>query len=633
MSFIYKIPNETWSQILQNVPRSSIYQCTRVNQIWKKIATPLFYQTIILSGDAVIRLRAQIEGASDIDSLMTLKKNCGYVTTLIIKDEPFILDIMPALFVFLFTNLKSIDFSKSYFRQEYMNFFIDCPSMSCLKYIEEIFPPREASTDQIKSYYELCRRYKNSLIKFPTDFLSFKHPSEISHLLPNFSKLTHLFIQNNQDHESDIFSLINFCPSLIAFEFSTNKSMGLASGTSVTTALSQLHQNLNTKGSLLRVLDLSFQKMTADYFEYFTIGLSAYRKLQTFSLHLTNQSIYEWVQGNNLDTLLQCASILRPIDNLDIQMSINKESTNETPPVLTRDSKIAFLDKYWAFINCLKGDQWLDCLTSLIPKRIPYQHIDHIVTGENSRMHISDIEHQYWDYLSDQKDLNITEVSGEGSKTIDCLDFNNVPISEALDVLNFALIQCPQLAQLSIVTGLNSISFSIIDVDCHAKDINVRSEAVGDKIINKASIRNCSIELTEGIMSAINTHLPGIQEIEIIDFHSKSYDQEIDLSGVTCLDNLMINNTTQLDPNRSWCLVIGIDDCKNQVQYYISQTLKSNPRLSHELFNFEALSEHHLEKLCDDSVLKQELMIKCQKLEKITFKTSDKYEILNINSS
>ncbi|KAI7897056.1 uncharacterized protein EV154DRAFT_490344 [Mucor mucedo] len=432
----------------------------------------------------------------------------------------------------------------------------------------------------------------------------------------------------------DIFSLINFCPNLIAFEFSTNKVMRLGNGTTVISALSQLHQNLNTKGSLLRVLDLCFPRMTADYFEYFTIGLSAYRNLQTFNLHLTNQSIYDWIQCNNLDTLLQCASILRPIDNLDIQLSINKEITNETPPALTRDSRSAFLEKYWAFINCIKGDQWLDCLTSLSPKRIPYQQIDHSVTGENSRMHVSSIEHQYWDYLSDQKDFTVTGVSGEGARTIDCLDFNNVPISEAVDVLNFALVQCPRLAQLSIVTELNSISFSIVDVDCYAKDIGVRSAAVGDKIINKASVRNCSAELTKGIMNAINTHLPGLQEIEIIDFHSKSYGQEIDLSRVRCLNNLIINNTTPfMDKDQIWCLVIGIDDGVNHVQYYTSQILRTNPRLSHELFKFEVLSEQHLKMLCDDNVLKQELMIKCQKLEKITFRTDQNgCEVLNFSS-
>lgn len=122
-----------------------------------------------------------------------------------------------------------------------------------------------------------------------------------------------------------------------------------------------------------------------------------------------------------------------------------------------------------------------------------------------------------WNYLS-VVGGGRTSIVGEDAKHNDCLDFNNVPIFKAVDILNFALVQCPRLA-----IELNSLSFSVTDVDYYAKDIDIRSEAVGDQIINEACICNLKEELAKVIMDATNTHLPGIQEIEIIDFCSKSF--------------------------------------------------------------------------------------------------------------
>lgn len=106
---------------------------------------------------------------------------------------------------------------------------------------------------------------------------------------------------------------------------------------------------------------------------------------------------------------------------------------------------IPFLDKYWAFINCIKGDQWLDCFTILGPKRIPYHQLYHTVICEkNTVPTYIQHKHQYYYYLSDlQLDFNKVGVSGEDAKHNDCLDFNNVPIFKAVDILSFALVQCP----------------------------------------------------------------------------------------------------------------------------------------------------------------------------------------------
>lgn len=161
MSFVSAIPNEIWCEIFQGAPRSTINQFTRVCKAWKKTATPLFYDSIVLSGDAVICLRSKIESEKDMDSLVNLKTNCSCVKTFVMRDEPYLLDRMPVLFVFLFSSSKSIDFSKITFVKNIW-IFIDCPDSSCLRYIEEIFPPREASPELVNSYYNLCRRYRTA---------------------------------------------------------------------------------------------------------------------------------------------------------------------------------------------------------------------------------------------------------------------------------------------------------------------------------------------------------------------------------------------------------------------------------------------------------------------------------------
>lgn len=79
---VQDVPNEVLIQILERVPRTTVYQCLYVCKAWKRAALEEFYQQVSFNGKMITQLKKIIRpkkrATLRIVTYGELVKNLGY---------------------------------------------------------------------------------------------------------------------------------------------------------------------------------------------------------------------------------------------------------------------------------------------------------------------------------------------------------------------------------------------------------------------------------------------------------------------------------------------------------------------------------------------------------------------------
>ncbi|KAG2210281.1 hypothetical protein INT47_003266 [Mucor saturninus] len=562
----------------------------------KESALGIYYTEVSLdSVESSNLLNSRLSQGQALSHVLSVKKlNIGY--------DANIQDIFPFVLAGLFRNVTSIDFSKSHLCYQYMSslafdFSLSCRSMK----LQEIAPPStEAPQDLISLYYQACFTFRHTLRRYYTDCFVYMpdHPQfTLWNTLPNFAKLTHLAIKNSRQlpgTTSDLFLLVRFCPNLISFKLVSESA-----------PMFTTPAPLDYPNTSLKTLDLQFPSMSSSYFDYFVTHLASYHRLETLNLHLYEQFIHHWIQDNDLNILLQFASILtRSTQSVNIQMSSFNDpkmiyQVTETP--IIRET----MRRYWSFIHALKQDRILHSV--IATHQDVYSYTSHSVQMMQTALCLTETGYQVWPYVDYKMDLSSDKQSTHGPHIVDSLYVKGVRPEKAITTLRYVLTNYAGLQYLSIC----------LEEKYHKESTFFALDSNGGSRLSKVTLHYCKA-LSDGILDTMAEFVSNISEIMWTEQSLKSCGQ-FNTTLFKHLKKLTVNFTERVMFQKTWCLYLMVHFGKRKPSIFKSANLEGWS--TKPLYNFLPSSaiemSSHFHESPQSPILPTMLIVNAEVLEKL----------------
>ncbi|KAI8068131.1 uncharacterized protein B0P05DRAFT_551887 [Gilbertella persicaria] len=358
------LPTEIYQHIFRGVPRWQLYQCMFVCKAWHGLAAQMFYEEIRLSIENIRALKQKLADGSFCLPYGSHVKSFTIVAEF--DSEPGIDDrLVPELalevdelehFLAYTPHLKKVDFTSSFIQNHYIHIF---HTLEQKPLIEEFAYPASTYDSYEGDFFALCYAYRDSLKDVSLTYNYHNHmfhntPSYLA--LPEFKHMTHLSFCNDFSPDLLLFDILEMCPQLTYFSFT---SYTLVPGTAANALETLLQKYKITQPSplphnrYLTYLEIAVPVFTRPYMDYITHYTPF--TLNTIRLKIMDDYFYDWIQNEGMDAILQLARRMRHAKTARI-FSCPSDDVQKQP--ILGHAKIT---QFFQIVHALQGDRTLYC--------------------------------------------------------------------------------------------------------------------------------------------------------------------------------------------------------------------------------------------------------------------------------
>ncbi|KAI8368931.1 hypothetical protein BD560DRAFT_398110 [Blakeslea trispora] len=518
------LPIELHRQIISRLPRNALYKCFYVCKAWQAIAAQIYYKEIYVSSRNIVKLKELLQ-SKDFIFHYGLYARSLYIDSHFVSPESSEEEETPESNCFTpkeleillsFTpNLKQVDFSHSPYRSDYISMFhqlaINIP-------IEEFSCSAGCNDEYEASYFALCHSYRDSLKHMYVfyNFYNEEFDEKPPHcVLSEFTQLTHLTFFNDYDPELVLFDILEICPNLMYFKFTSYIPVSESTSESLATLL--LRYNI-TRGKVasslphnqfLEHLEIDVPVLTMPLIEYITWYTPLH--LKTLRIKMDDY-LYDWIRDAGIQNVLQLAKRMSLADSVRIYSCPSE-------PLSWRPSNgPCRITQFFQMANALKGDREMYCSFSCSDNRTD-------ATDEYA-IAVYDKRHLSLNYALSSEDW---EDPVQSALKIPDRSLSHIGF-ESVNSFKLRMSHCVQSSMLSLMTSTfnNCPRMDFYDAFYWKSDIVIRCGKPSFSVYsNRTSKRlsdvkiRCDPSLREWFSKGIKQHFPHSTSIQFFDNNPK----------------------------------------------------------------------------------------------------------------
>lgn len=334
------LPYEVLNNILDFLPRKSVYQCMQVSKRWFNYSASVFYGSLVLNGDHIKRLEHYLLIHNSIGDAGITKYGYLVRQLKIQDDDPRSLahpHTILGTILSLLPNVTTIDLSCSVDCVPYLYNLTHLECLSSIKNIENIkvfnkdIITNTGGNRKIKDYYlSACYTFRETLtnLELLEPFRNFNmldvRGATYLNVLSSFPKLRNLIVYYNMESRQNAHmiypSVLSICPNLVGFTLACRT---IQSESAITHPSDCINKNLIAQYPMSNATNLKYLNLTLPTLDEFQMvyifnNIRACR-LEKLVLNFDHWDTYKyWVPDCNLFQVKSFARHLSLADNLKI---------------------------------------------------------------------------------------------------------------------------------------------------------------------------------------------------------------------------------------------------------------------------------------------------------------------------
>lgn len=562
------VPNEIYLKIFKQVAKRDLVNCVLVCKSWSTPANQTLHTNVHLKGNDVLFIQSELS-QQDQDQHPFFRQGRWTKSLGIWFDEDDDDDILAdsaqfgeAEFCTLLSylpNLKRLDMTGSSHSLFYLQYLKKIDSKTNLRKLEEIRVQNVNCTQEYKGCTFIARlNFYKSLTHLDIFFANQKFTSNNGksvgalHLLPRFTNLTHLEVQNHQYQDLTAFQLLDMFPGLVVLKFQSNMNPN-----DVEESLLSGVEKKNNKllAVQLKSLVLSLSKLTRHYIQNFITCFSA-GQLNDFKIYMNSVTFHEWTRNVSVELALEFAKSLSQIKNVEISFQSAHQPEQNTS--FEQTSGNVKTTTFYQFLGALVRNRKLSNCAATYYGGYIRQEVPSITIKDNAHLsfrHVLDFHPGSGYKLSVPfKQANVLPAIIKNAKVF-LAGEEAVPITTPCKLIQSILENCPNLEDLlahCYDTNFKLMADNSIAIDNgNASKSNSLStflptrQQQQQRKGNFTRIRLSGSALTQSLIDVLSTHQQNIKAIvcsaqvigDNFDLDELQNDPTLDLTGLNSLQN------------------------------------------------------------------------------------------------